>query len=129
MNVKEQPLSLFFLNDSTWAGWSPIAESWSTARAGAAWKKLEGLKGIVQAVFPGSVARLRDRISPRPLYETTDGGKKWTKLPAGERRSSRRCPVTHTARLRLHRFQDSTASSIGESDTAVKACQSVSESA
>lgn len=79
-DVKENPLSLFFLNDSL--GWMVTEHGiWMSDAGGATWKKLEGLKGIVRVYFldPSHGYAIG---SPGAIYETADGGKKWTKLPA-----------------------------------------------
>ncbi|HYL75547.1 MAG TPA: hypothetical protein VEU96_15145 [Bryobacteraceae bacterium] len=79
VDVKEEPISLFFLNDST--GWMVTDKGlWSTSESGRSWKKMEGWKkGIVRVHF-------RDPLHgyaigfPKIVRETTDGGKNWTKL-------------------------------------------------
>jgi len=78
--VKENPLSLFFLNDSL--GWMVTERGiWASDPGEPAWKKLEGLKGIVGIYFldPSHGYAIG---SPGAIYETADGGKKWAKLPA-----------------------------------------------
>jgi hypothetical protein len=79
VDVKEQPMSLFFLNDST--GWMVTDKGlWLTEESGRSWKKLEGLKkGILRVYF-------RDPLHgyaigfPKTVLETSDGGRTWTKL-------------------------------------------------
>jgi hypothetical protein len=79
-DVKENPLSLFFLNDSL--GWMVTEHGiWTSDAGGTAWKKMEGLKGIVRVHFLDP-SRGYAIGSPGAIYETADGGKKWTKLPA-----------------------------------------------
>ena len=82
VEVKERPLSLFFLNDSV--GWMVTDRGiWSTAESGRSWTKLEGTKGTVRVHFLDS--RHGYAIGfPKVVYETTDGGKKWSKLAAAE---------------------------------------------
>ena len=84
VDVKEAPISLFFLNDST--GWMVTEKGlWSTNESGRTWKKLEGWKkGIVAVHF-------RDPLHgyaigfPKTVLETTDGGKRWTKLAEADK--------------------------------------------
>jgi hypothetical protein len=79
-DVKENPLSLFFLNASL--GWMATERGIWTSDAGEpTWKKLDGLKGILRVYFldPSHGYAIG---SPGAPYETADGGKKWTKLPA-----------------------------------------------
>jgi hypothetical protein len=78
--VKERPLSLFFLNDGL--GWMVTDRGlWSTAEGGRSWIKLESRKGILQSWFldanHGYIAGLKGLVQ-----ETTDGGKTWTQLQA-----------------------------------------------
>jgi hypothetical protein len=78
--VKERPVSLFFLNESL--GWMVTDRGlWSTVEGGRAWTKVESRKGILQAWFldanHGYIAGLKGLVE-----ETTDGGKKWNKLEA-----------------------------------------------
>jgi len=78
--VKERPVSLFFLNDS--AGWMVTDRGlWSTVEGGRSWVKLQTRKGILQAWFldpnHGYIAGLKGLVQ-----ETTDGGKNWTRLEA-----------------------------------------------
>jgi photosystem II stability/assembly factor-like uncharacterized protein len=82
-NFNERPLSLFLLDDST--GWMVTDRGmWMTEESGRAWKKLDALKGIVETHF-------LDRMHgfavgyPKAIYETVDGGKKWTKVAAADR--------------------------------------------
>jgi len=79
-DVKENPLSLFFLNASL--GWMVTERGiWTSDAGGSTWKKMEGLKGIVRVYFldPSHGYAIG---SPGAIYETADGGKKWTKLAA-----------------------------------------------
>jgi hypothetical protein len=78
--VKERPLSLFFLNESL--GWMVTDRGlWSTVEGGRAWNKVESRKGILQAWFldanHGYIAGIKGLVQ-----QTTDGGKTWTKLEA-----------------------------------------------
>jgi hypothetical protein len=76
--VKEQPVSLFFLNDSL--GWMVTERGlWSTVEGGRSWSKVESRKGILQAWFldprHGYITGLKGLVE-----ETTDAGKTWMKL-------------------------------------------------
>ncbi len=78
--VKERPVSLFFLNEGQ--GWMVTDRGlWSTVEGGRAWTKVESRKGILQAWFldanHGYIAGLKGLVE-----ETADGGKKWSKLEA-----------------------------------------------
>jgi photosystem II stability/assembly factor-like uncharacterized protein len=82
-NFNERPVSLFLLNDST--GWMVTDRGiWMTDEGGRAWKKLDGLKGIVQAYFLDTMHGFTIGY-PKAIYETVDGGRKWTKVAAAER--------------------------------------------
>lgn len=76
--VKERPLSLFFLNESV--GWMVTDRGlWSTVEGGRAWTKLQSHKGVLQSWFldanHGYMTGLKGLVQ-----ETSDGGKTWTKL-------------------------------------------------
>ena len=77
--VKEQPVSLFFLDQTT--GWMVTDHGlWSTVEGGRNWNKVETRKGILQACFldpnHGYIAGTSGLLA-----ETRDGGKTWTGLP------------------------------------------------
>jgi photosystem II stability/assembly factor-like uncharacterized protein len=81
--LKERPLSLFFLDDSR--GWMVTDRGlWSSAEGGRAWVKIQSRKGILQTWFldanHGYITGLKGLVE-----ETTDGGKTWAKLEAGEK--------------------------------------------
>ncbi len=81
-NVKENPLSLFFLNDSE--GWMVTEHGiWASDEGGSSWRKLEALKGIVRVHFLDASHGFAIGF-PKAVYETTDGGKKWNKLAAAK---------------------------------------------
>jgi hypothetical protein len=83
VEVKEHPLSLFFLNDSL--GWMVTDRGiWSTVESGRTWTRLEGAKGSVRVHFLDPLHGYAIGF-PKVVWETTDGGKKWTKLAAAER--------------------------------------------
>ncbi len=78
--VKERPLSLFFLNDSL--GWMVTDRGlWSTVEGGRAWSKVQSRKGILQSWFldanHGYITGMKGLVQ-----ETADGGKTWTQLEA-----------------------------------------------
>ena len=77
--VKEHPVSLFFLNDGQ--GWMVTDRGlWSTVEGGRTWIKIESRKGILQAWFldanHGYITGLKGLVQ-----ETSDGGKTWVQLP------------------------------------------------
>jgi photosynthesis system II assembly factor YCF48-like protein len=81
--VKERPLSLFFLNQGL--GWMVTDKGlWSTAEGGRAWTKIQSRKGILRVWFldaaHGYIAGLKGLIQ-----ETGDGGKTWAELEASKR--------------------------------------------
>ena len=78
--VKERPVSLFFLNDSL--GWMVTDRGlWSTMEGGRAWAKVQSRKGILQTWFldanHGYISGLKGLVQ-----ETTDGGKTAIQLEA-----------------------------------------------
>jgi len=78
-DVKEQPLSLFFLDETL--GWMVTDHGlWSTVEGGRSWNKVDNRKGILQACFldanHGYIAG-----SAGLFAETLDGGKKWAQRP------------------------------------------------
>jgi len=75
-DVKEHPVSLFFLNDTL--GWMVTDRGlWSTVEGGRSWTKLENRKGILRTHFldanHGYIAGTASLFA-----ETLDGGKTWT---------------------------------------------------
>lgn len=77
--VKEQPLSLFFLDETL--GWMVTDRGlWSAVEGGRSWTKVETRKGILQAHFLDASHGYISGTS-NLLDETLDGGKTWTKLP------------------------------------------------
>jgi photosystem II stability/assembly factor-like uncharacterized protein len=80
--VRERPLSLFFLNSS--AGWMVTDRGlWSTVEGGRSWTKIENRKGLLQAWFldvnRGYLTGLKG-----VAQQTTDGGKTWSKIEAAD---------------------------------------------
>jgi photosystem II stability/assembly factor-like uncharacterized protein len=81
--VKERPVSLFFLNDGL--GWMVTDRGlWSTVEGGRAWIKIQSRKGILQTWFldaeRGYITGLKGLAQ-----ETKDGGKTWVQLEASEK--------------------------------------------
>ena len=80
VDVKEHPVSLFFLDDSH--GWMVTDRGiWSTDESGRTWTKLETPKGALRVHFLDRTHGYATGF-PKLVYETTDGGKKWSKLAA-----------------------------------------------
>lgn len=76
--VKEHPLSLFFLNDGL--GWMVTDRGlWSTSEGGRSWAKIYASKDILQTWFldadHGYIAGIKGLVE-----ETADGGKTWSKV-------------------------------------------------
>ena len=91
VDVKELPVSLFFLNESL--GWMVTNNGiWQTEESGRSWKKLKGLKGIERVWFLNAEHGWAVG-HPKVIYETTDAGKNWIKLPAAQQPST---PVERT---------------------------------
>lgn len=82
--VSEEPISLFFLNESL--GWMAASRGvWSTTDGGRNWKKLEDLrKGILELYFLSPSHGYAIGF-PKAVYETANGGKSWAKLAAADR--------------------------------------------
>jgi len=80
-DVSEQPVSLYFLNESL--GWMATDRGvWTTDEGGRSWKKLPGLKkGILQVYFLNPSHGYAIGF-PKAVYETVNAGKNWTKLAA-----------------------------------------------
>lgn len=82
VELKELPVSLFFLNDSL--GWMATVNGvWQTDEAGRTWKKLKGLKGVERLWFQDESHGWAVGY-PKAMYETVDGGKEWTKVAAAQ---------------------------------------------
>lgn len=81
--VNERPISLFFLNDSV--GWMVTERGiWWTNESGRSWKKLEGpKKGILRVYFLDPKHGYAIGF-PKAVFETIDGGRKWTKLAVAD---------------------------------------------
>ena len=79
-NVKEHPVALFFLDESS--GWMATDRGiWLTQEGGRSWNKLESLKGVVDLNFLDASHGYAIGF-PKAVYETNDGGHKWVKLAA-----------------------------------------------
>jgi Photosynthesis system II assembly factor YCF48 len=84
--VAEHPRSLFLLNDSL--GWMATDHGiWTTDDSGLTWKKQLPLKGILRVDFLNAEHGFAIGF-PRAVYETIDGGKKWSKLAIAESQSA-----------------------------------------
>ena len=109
--VKERPVSLFFLNDGL--GWMVTDRGlWSTVEGGRTWNKVQTRKGILQAWFldanHGYITGLKGLVQ-----ETADGGKTWTKLEA-----SGQAPDALSLNYDLVAFQGAHGVIIGAPDAA-----------
>jgi photosystem II stability/assembly factor-like uncharacterized protein len=107
--VKERPVSLYFLNDSL--GWMVTDRGlWSTVEGGRAWTRVQARKGILQAWFldanRGYITGLKGMVQ-----ETADGGKTWTKLEA-----SGQAPDAATLNYDIVTFQGTHGVIIGGTD-------------
>jgi hypothetical protein len=81
--VAEHPRSLFLLNDSL--GWMVTDHGvWNTEDSGLTWRKQLALKGILRVHFLNPEHGFAIGF-PRAVYETIDGGKKWSRLAVAER--------------------------------------------
>ena len=109
--VKEHPLSLFFLNDTL--GWMVTDRGlWSTVEGGRAWTKVEIAQRDTAGVVPGPESRVHHGIGQGLVQETMDGGKDLD--PRWKLRHSRRCR-RRQLRYRIT-FQGAHGIIIGEPD-------------
>ena len=82
--VKERPVSLFFLNDSL--GWMVTDRGlWSTVEGGRAWIKVQSRKGHPADLVPRRRITATSSGLKGLAQETTDGGKTWVQLEASEK--------------------------------------------
>src|SRR5436305_1749921 len=80
--IKEPPLSVFFLNEST--GWIVTPNGlWRTDESGLSWRKIKGLKGVERVHFLTEDHGFAVG-SPKLMMETKDGGKTWTDIAAAK---------------------------------------------
>jgi len=78
--IKEVPISLFFLDEKQ--GWMVADQSiWHTQDGGRAWARTTTLSDAVRVHFVNS-QRGWAVGEQKKVYETTDGGKVWTEMPA-----------------------------------------------
>jgi photosystem II stability/assembly factor-like uncharacterized protein len=84
--VDEPPRSIFFLNDSL--GWM-VTESgiWKTLESGRSWKRVSRLKGALRVHFLDEKRGFAVGV-PKQIWQTIDGGAKWTKLDAAAKPES-----------------------------------------
>jgi photosynthesis system II assembly factor YCF48-like protein len=100
-DLKEPPVSLFFLNDSL--GWLVTEKKiWITEESGRSWRKLNAPGGILQVYFLDSRHGFAAGVK-RQLYETKDGGEHWEKFPQIE---GLKANPEHTTFAAIH-FADS----------------------
>ncbi len=80
--LKDLPLSIFFLNDSL--GWMVGQRGiWQTEEGGRSWRKVSGEQGIAKVHFLDAQRGFAVG-APKKFVSTTDGGKTWKKVPAGD---------------------------------------------
>lgn len=84
--LKETGVSLFFLDDSH--GWMVTNKGlWETEEAGRSWRKLKAPRDLIRVFFldaqHGWAAGAHKQV-----YETLDGGKQWTTVPAAAKPAS-----------------------------------------
>jgi hypothetical protein len=78
--LKEVPISLFFLDDRQ--GWIVADQSiWHTQDGGRVWARISPLNDAVRVHFVNSQHGWAVG-EQKKVYETTDGGKDWTEVPA-----------------------------------------------
>jgi len=83
LDVKEHPISLFFLNESK--GWMVTDRGiWETADAAKTWKKIKDLKDLQRVCFIDD-AHGWAIGSPKRIIATSDGGKNWSPVDAAEK--------------------------------------------
>jgi hypothetical protein len=86
-DFSEAPVSLFMPSEATTKetrGWMVTDRGiWATQEGGRSWQKLDGLKGMVQVNFLDQKHGFAIGY-PKAIYETTDGGKQWLKVPAAQ---------------------------------------------
>jgi len=86
-DFSEEPVSLFLPNPGK--GWLVTDRGiWMSAEGGRDWKKLEAMKGIAQVYFLDESHGFAIGY-PKAIYETTDGGQKWTKLAVAQTPASK----------------------------------------
>jgi photosystem II stability/assembly factor-like uncharacterized protein len=84
--VDEPPRSIFFLNDSL--GWMVTENGiWKTLESGRTWKRVSRLKGALRVHFLDEQRGFAVGV-PKQVWQTSDGGAKWTKLDAAAKPES-----------------------------------------
>jgi photosystem II stability/assembly factor-like uncharacterized protein len=79
-DIPEVPESLFILNDST--GWIVTDKGiWQSVAVGRDWKKISVKTGVERVWFLDQSHGFAIGV-PKAIYETHDGGKAWTQIPA-----------------------------------------------
>ena len=80
--IKPRGRSLFFLNDSV--GWMVGAKGiWQTIESGRSWRKISKLRGLLRVYFLDEHRGWAVGAN-KSVYQTTDGGHTWTRLPAAD---------------------------------------------
>jgi hypothetical protein len=83
MEVKEHPISLFFLNENK--GWMVTDHGiWQTEETGRSWKKIKDLKELQRVYFLDELHGWAIG-APKLVLETKDGGRTWSTLEAAEK--------------------------------------------
>lgn len=82
VELKDRPTGLFFLNESL--GWMATDGGiWRTEESGRSWIKINKLEGIEALWFLDPLHGYAAGY-PKAAYQTEDGGKTWSKLPAAD---------------------------------------------
>lgn len=82
-DVKEHPVSLFFLNENK--GWMVTDRGiWETLETGRSWKKIKDLKGLERVYFVDENHGWAVG-APKLVLETADGGRKWSPMHDAEK--------------------------------------------
>ena len=76
VNLKEPPVSLFFLNESL--GWMVTTKGlWQTSEVGKSWRKVDGLpSGVFRVYFADEMTGFAAGAKKK-AFETNDGGRHW----------------------------------------------------
>lgn len=78
--LEDEPVSLFLLDDAH--GWLVSRKGlWQTDESGRRWRRLWNHRGLVRVCFT-SASRGFAIGAPKAVYETSDGGKTWSKVAA-----------------------------------------------
>ena len=81
-DFSEDPVSLFMPKEGK--GWMVTDRGiWASEESGRSWKKLGSMKGVAQIYFLDEAHGFAIGY-PKAIYETTDGGLKWIKVPEAQ---------------------------------------------